>query len=106
MGPSQSPVSPRMTSSAHGWPLASSHPRISPNTNVKPDCYANTILAGASETVAAALTSGNARFDASDSMPSAVGSGSFWTGMVKYMQEGPDSLDGVLEEIEKSWPAS
>jgi len=80
--------------------------RISPNTNVAPSCYANTILAGASETVAAALKSGNARFDASDAMPSAVGSGSFWTGMVEYMQEGPDSLDAVLEDIEASWPAS
>ena len=33
-----------------------------------------------------------------------VGSGSFWTGMVEYMQEGPDSLTGVLDDIEASWP--
>ena len=46
------------------------------------------------------------RFDASDQMPSAVGSGSFWTGMVKYIQGGPSSLDGVLNDIEKSWPKS
>jgi hypothetical protein len=39
-------------------------------------------------------------------MPSAVGSGTFWTGMVKYLQDGPSSLDGVLADIEKSWPAS
>jgi alpha-glucoside transport system substrate-binding protein len=80
--------------------------RISPNTTVGPDCYANDLLAGASEVLTAALKSGNGRFDASDMMPSAVGSGSFWTGMVKYMEGGPSSLQGVLDDIEKSWPAS
>jgi alpha-glucoside transport system substrate-binding protein len=80
--------------------------RISPNVNVASSCYANKILAEASDVTAAAITSGNARFDASDAMPSAVGSGSFWTGMVKYMQGGPDSLQGVLDDIEKSWPTS
>ena len=38
-------------------------------------------------------------------MPAEVGAGSFWTGMVEYMQEGPDSLSGVLDEIEASWPS-
>jgi hypothetical protein len=33
-----------------------------------------------------------------------VGSGSFWTGMITYIQEGPESLDGVLADIEASWP--
>jgi len=80
--------------------------RISPNATVKASCYANPILGDASATVTKALQAGTARFDASDAMPSAVGSGTFWTGMVKYMQEGPDSLDGVLADIEKSWPAS
>ncbi len=47
---------------------------------------------------------GEAGFDASDQMPPEVGSGSFWTGMVQYMQEGPDSLQGILDEIEASWP--
>jgi alpha-glucoside transport system substrate-binding protein len=73
---------------------------------VQSSCYANEILGQASETVTEALQSGDARFDASDAMPSAVGSGSFWTGMVEYMQDGPDSLEGVLEDIESSWPAS
>ena len=52
------------------------------------------------------LENGTAGFDASDMMPPAVGSGSFWTGMVKYMKEGPDSIQGILDDIEKSWPAS
>ena len=37
-------------------------------------------------------------------MPAAVGSGSFWTGMLEYMRNGPDSLEGVLDDIENSWP--
>jgi len=79
--------------------------RISPNVNVGPDCYPNPILAAASEVLTAALAGGaDAGFDASDQMPPAVGSGSFWTGMVQYMQEGPDSLQGVLDDIEASWP--
>jgi len=52
------------------------------------------------------LKNGTAGFDASDLMPPAVGQGSEWTGMVKYMQQGPDSIEGILDDIEKSWPAS
>lgn len=78
--------------------------RISPNVNVGPDCYANDILADASVILTDALESGTGRFDASDLMPAAVGSGSFWTGMVEYMRGGPDSLDGILADIEASWP--
>jgi alpha-glucoside transport system substrate-binding protein len=78
--------------------------RVSPNVNVGPDCYANTILADASEVLTEALSAGTGRFDASDLMPAAVGAGSFWTGMLEYAQSGPDSLDGVLEDIEQSWP--
>ena len=79
--------------------------RISPNVDVGPDCYANPILADASEVLTTALAAGTGRFDASDMMPPAVGSGSFWTGMVEYLQGGPDSLSGILDEIEASWPA-
>lgn len=80
--------------------------RISPVLAVPSSCYANPQLAKAAEVVTSGLKAGNARFDASDMMPSAVGSGSFWTGMVKYIQKGASSLDGVLKEIEKSWPSS
>jgi alpha-glucoside transport system substrate-binding protein len=78
--------------------------RISPNINVGPECYANDILADASVVLTDALAGGTGRFDASDLMPGEVGVGSFWTGMVRYMQEGPDSLQDVLDEIEASWP--
>ena len=73
--------------------------------NVGADCYANDILADASVVLTEALEAGTGRFDASDLMPAEVGSGSFWTGMVEYMQGGPDSLQGVLDDIEASWPA-
>ncbi|HEX6755025.1 MAG TPA: ABC transporter substrate-binding protein [Mycobacteriales bacterium] len=44
------------------------------------------------------------RFDGSDQMPGAVGSGSFWKGMVAWVS-GQKDLDTALSEIEKSWPS-
>jgi alpha-glucoside transport system substrate-binding protein len=78
--------------------------RISPNVEVGPDCYTDDVLADASSVLTTALKDGTGRFDASDLMPKEVGQGSFWTGMVKYLREGPSSLDGVLASIESSWP--
>jgi alpha-glucoside transport system substrate-binding protein len=78
--------------------------RISPNIDVGADCYANEELADAAAVLTDALAADTGRFDASDLMPPAVGSGSFWTGMVEYMQGGPESLQGVLDSIESSWP--
>jgi alpha-glucoside transport system substrate-binding protein len=43
------------------------------------------------------------RFDASDLMPGAVGAGTFFKGMVDYVN-GTD-LDTVLEQIESGWPS-
>jgi alpha-glucoside transport system substrate-binding protein len=88
---------------AQGADPASS--RISANINVGPDCYANEILADSAVILTDAIANDTGRFDASDLMPGEVGAGSFWTGMVQYMQEGPESLSSVLEEIESSWPA-
>ncbi|MGC5076369.1 ABC transporter substrate-binding protein [Agrococcus sp. DT81.2] len=42
------------------------------------------------------------RFDGSDSMPGAVGSGTLWTGMVDWIS-GADS-QSVLSAVEQSWP--
>ncbi len=79
--------------------------RISPNINVGPDCYTDPILADASEVLTAALAGeGAAGFDASDQMPPQVGSGSFWTEMMGYMEDGPESLQTHLENIDASWP--
>jgi alpha-glucoside transport system substrate-binding protein len=88
---------------AMGGDAASS--RISPNVDVGPDCYANEILADASAVLTDALAGGTGRFDASDLMPTAVGAGSFWVGMVEYMQGGPDTLESVLADIDSTWPA-
>src|SRR5262245_5825135 len=88
---------------AQGADPASS--RISANINVGPDCYANQILADSAAVLTDAIANNTGRFDASDLMPGEVGAGSFWTGMVQYMQEGPDSLQGVLQDINDSWPS-
>ena len=85
-----------------GGVIASS--RISPNVNVGADCYVNDILADASVVLTDALAEDTGRFDASDLMPAEVGSGTFWTGMMQYMREGPDSAESVLADIENSWP--
>jgi alpha-glucoside transport system substrate-binding protein len=44
------------------------------------------------------------RFDASDSMPKAVGTGSFWKGMIDWVTGKPTAK--VVSEIEASWPKS
>lgn len=43
------------------------------------------------------------RFDGSDQMPAAVGSGTFWTEMVKLVT-GSQDVDATLANIEASWP--
>ncbi len=48
------------------------------------------------------LDADTVRFDASDMMPGAVGTGSFWTGMVDYVSG--DDLGSVLRSIDNSWP--
>lgn len=44
-------------------------------------------------------------FDASDAMPTAVGSGTFWKDMTAWIA-GQESLDAALKNIDASWPAS
>jgi len=43
------------------------------------------------------------RFDASDLMPGAVGTGTFWSGMVDWINGG--STDEVTKSIESGWPS-
>ena len=76
--------------------------RISPNVDVGPDCYADPIIGTISGSITDALKAGGMRFDASDLMPSAVGQGSFWTGMNEWMR-GED-MASVFQSIEDSWP--
>ncbi len=76
--------------------------RISPNIHTTGACYGDPIVATIAQSIIDALSAGGARFDASDLMPSAVGSGSFWTGMNEWMR-GKDAAT-VAAEIEASWP--
>lgn len=45
------------------------------------------------------------RFDGSDLMPGAVGTGSFWTAIVDLIS-GERDLDAVLTTVQESWPAT
>jgi alpha-glucoside transport system substrate-binding protein len=67
------------------------------NKNVDPAVYPDPITARAAGMLAEAETF---RFDGSDLMPAAVGSGTFWTGVLDYISGIP--LDTVLEAIEAS----
>ncbi len=54
--------------------------------------------------IAAIASSGDVfRFDGSDVMPKEVGSGTFWTGMVQWLQ-GDKTSQQVTTDIENSWP--
>jgi alpha-glucoside transport system substrate-binding protein len=44
-------------------------------------------------------------FDASDQMPQAVGTGSFWQEMTKFVA-GQESASSMLKNIDNSWPTS
>ncbi len=72
---------------------------IAPHTDVNMDWY-DEANRGIAEILANADT---VRFDGSDLMPGEVGTGTFWSGMVDYIN-GED-LDPILEEIDASWPA-
>ncbi|MEA2621795.1 MAG: alpha-glucoside transport system substrate-binding protein [Chloroflexota bacterium] len=74
----------------------------SANRSTPSEWYAGSYKAGvAAQILANASTLG---FDASDSMPKEVGSGSFWSGMVDWVSAGGTNTDQVLQTIEDSWP--
>ncbi|HEY5890873.1 MAG TPA: ABC transporter substrate-binding protein [Acidimicrobiia bacterium] len=77
--------------------------RISANANTPLDCYESETVTKQAEAIAAALAGNGFVFDASDLMPSAVGQGTFWEGMVNWTR-GESTAD-VLQAIEDSWPA-
>jgi alpha-glucoside transport system substrate-binding protein len=71
--------------------------KLAVNTKVNPSVYPDPITAKAAEILGRAKAF---RFDGSDLMPAAVGSGTFWTGIMDYI--GGESLDKVLGKIEES----
>ncbi len=68
---------------------------LSPNKRVNPEVYPNDITRRQAELL---VETEIFRFDASDLMPAAVGSGAFWSGMVDYV--AGDDLDEVLQDVE------
>ncbi|AOY84887.2 ABC transporter substrate-binding protein [Moorena producens JHB] len=72
---------------------------VSPHKQVSLDAYPNDILKRQAEILANADM---VRFDGSDMMPGAVGTGTFWSGIVDYI--GGTDVDTVLKTIEDSWP--
>ncbi|WP_309224495.1 ABC transporter substrate-binding protein [Halomicronema sp. CCY15110] len=74
---------------------------ISPHTEVGLEAYPDVLIRNQAAVLKEAAV---IRFDGSDLMPGAVGTGTFWTGMVDYV--GGAEAATVLAEIEASWPAS
>jgi alpha-glucoside transport system substrate-binding protein len=72
---------------------------ISPHRQVNLDAYPNDLTRKQAEILRSADV---LRFDGSDLMPGAVGTGAFWSGMVDYV-DGQD-LTTVLEDIDAAWP--
>jgi len=80
---------------APGW--------VSANNKVDPASYSDLI----DKLSYAELTDPKAtfRFDASDAMPSAVGSGAEWTQMTAWFAENKDT-QAVLDAVQAAWPKS
>jgi alpha-glucoside transport system substrate-binding protein len=72
---------------------------IGPMTGVSLDWYPSDTQRGYAEIL---MNADTFRFDGSDLMPGAVGTGSFWTGATEWV--GGKSLDEVLPAIDASWP--
>jgi alpha-glucoside transport system substrate-binding protein len=89
-----------------GW--AGSNGGISPNRRFDPLNYGNgtwgSFWTSQSKLLRTALDEGRFRFDASDLMPPEVGEGAFWDGMMRYADEGAESLDEILADIDAAWP--
>ncbi len=75
---------------------------ISANKGLDPANASSNILKEAISILQADTTT--FRFDASDLMPSAVGAGTFWKGMVDWVNG--TATDSVLEQIEAGWPST
>lgn len=71
---------------------------VSPHKDADPAWYQDTNR-GYADMIANADT---VRFDGSDLMPGEVGAGTFWKGVVDYV-DGVD-LDTILSDIDTSWP--
>jgi len=73
---------------------------LSPHNDAQLEWYGSEVERGIAEIVASATS---VRFDGSDLMPGAVGSGSFWRGMTDWVS-GTKDLETALAEIDAAWP--
>ena len=72
---------------------------ISPHRQVSLDIYPDAV----SQKIALILANAEVvRFDASDMMPSEVGTGSFWKGIVEFAEGRP--AEDIAKDIDDSWP--
>ena len=72
---------------------------ISPQKNIDLGLYPDELTKKQAQILADAEV---IRFDGSDMMPGAVGTGTFWSGIVDYV--GGTDINTVLQSIEDSWP--
>jgi alpha-glucoside transport system substrate-binding protein len=84
--------------SVKGWVEAGG--AISPHKDSSLDWYADPVTRKVAEIIQNATAF---RFDGSDLMPGAVGSGSFWKSMTDYVSGSIDE-DTALKQIDASWP--
>ena len=73
------------------WAACAASSRISPNVNVGPDCYAERHPRRRVVILTDGADGGNRTVRRLRPDAGRGRAGSFWTGMVEYMQEGPDS---------------
>ena len=73
---------------------------VSPNKGLDPKVLSQPVSRLASELLA--RDDVDFRFDGSDLMPTAVGTGTFWRGMTEWIQGRPSH--DVLADIQASWP--
>ena len=72
---------------------------ISPHQQVPTSAYSDLVDQNIAQILLDAET---IRFDASDMMPGAVGTGSFWTGIIDFAKGQP--AEAVTKRIDESWP--
>lgn len=90
-----------LTSDKFGGPWAKAGGWLSPHKTFDATNYPNAVTKKMAEIAGQADVF---RYDGSDLMPKEVGSGSFWTGMVKWMSG--QSSQATADAIEASWPKS
>jgi alpha-glucoside transport system substrate-binding protein len=73
---------------------------LTPHKGVNTELYADETLKGMGEIL---LEATSFRFDASDLMPSEIGAGAFWTGMMEYVRTGDAASEAA--EIQSAWDA-